>query len=196
MAFYTTKKESTFTPAPAGLHGATCVDIIDLGMVSGRYGSYHACKIVWMIDKFNQDFGDHFTVSARYSVELTPKGALTKMLTSWKGGALSSLNIDLELMIGCTCSINIVHNQDGDNLWANVQAVNPYNEALPLPNTEKYVRHINRDPDKSQDVRVTGQHGVPAQAQQQAWNANQAGGDSAPAQPVAGAEEDLADLPF
>ena len=89
MALTTTRKESQFTIAPAGTHGATCVDIVDRGTVTGQYGSYHGIWIVWLIDKVNQDFGDHYLVMGQYSLELTPKGKLTKLLGSMERQVLS-----------------------------------------------------------------------------------------------------------
>ena len=196
MALTTTRKESSFTIAPAGQHGAVCVDIVDRGTVTGQYGSYHGIWIIWLIDKVNEDFGDHYMVMSQYSLELTPKGKLTKLLGSWRGKPLSDEELqgfDVEKLLGVSCVLQVVHRQSGDNTFANIDSIMPHIKGVPLPDTSRFIRHIDRDPGQSKDVRVTGQHGVSAQAKQNAFNGTN--GQQPQQQPANSLEPDD-DLPF
>ena len=61
----TQQKSSKFTPCPAGVHAAVCVDVIDLGPTVHTYGDedpYEVYKIalVYQVDETNLDTGKRF----------------------------------------------------------------------------------------------------------------------------------------
>ncbi len=49
----------TFEPAPAGVHSAVCVDVVDLGIVEATYEGKttkkHKIRVVWQIGEDRED---------------------------------------------------------------------------------------------------------------------------------------------
>jgi len=81
------KFESSFIPAPSGLHRAVCVDVIDLGIVkrvyNGEMSMPHMIKLVWQIEP-TMDDGSHFIITKDYTLALSPRANLYRDLTSWR----------------------------------------------------------------------------------------------------------------
>lgn len=145
MAVVITGKE--YTPAPEGVHNAVCVDVADLGMVSGQFGTQHKVKIVWELEEEMED-GRRFTVQKWYTASLHEKSNLAKDLRAWRGKPFSQDELkefDLEKVMGAPCQLVVVHN-DSDNgqTYANVQTILKAG-ATKLKPTGDYVRHKDRD---------------------------------------------------
>lgn len=141
------KNENKFKPAPKGLHNAVCVDIVDLGMVTGKYGVKHKLRIVWEIEALIEDEGPmkgkRFLVMKSYGATIGPKSNLRKDLESWRDRKFTSeeaKELDLEKIIGVSAQLFVVHNQTADSTYANVQAVMPAKEKLAPSGTYKRVK--------------------------------------------------------
>ena len=155
-------KEKEFIPAPDGLHHAVCVDVVDLGEVtanfSGEDKTFPAVRLVWQLDELMSDDGDlprRFIVAKRYNRSLHEKATLRQHLESWRGRRFSNMElevdgVDLELLIGVNCQVQVMHREGTYNgkstTFANVSAVLPPPPNLPklLPDTN-YVRMGERD---------------------------------------------------
>lgn len=119
------KSESTFTPAPDGVHNAICVDVVDLGMVEGMYGEKHKLKIVWEIED-KMESGKPFIVSKRYTVSLHDKSTLRKDLKSWRGKDFTAEEMsgfELDDVIGVSCQLVVVHSEREGTVYSNVSNV-------------------------------------------------------------------------
>ena len=47
---------SDFVPAPAGLHRAVCVDVIDMGLIdTGKFGVQDVVRLVWQTEAMGAD---------------------------------------------------------------------------------------------------------------------------------------------
>ena len=123
---------SDFVPAPAGLHRAVCVDVVDMGLTdTGKYGIHDMLRVVWQTEATGAD-GKRYVVHRRYTKTLGPRASLRKDLVSWRGMDFSPEELkgfDVEKLVGANCQLNIVHNQkeiDGDLItFANVNNVVP-----------------------------------------------------------------------
>lgn len=138
-----------FTPAPAGLHRAICCDVVDLGMVAGKWGEKHKVRLIWQTEALMPD-GKPYLVDQRYTLSLDERSILRRDLETWGGKQLTlaqAAGFDLENLVGVTCALLIVHRpgQNGDRVFANVQTVLPKMPGAVLQ-IRDYVRVIHRTP--------------------------------------------------
>jgi hypothetical protein len=149
------ENQNTFTPAPEGLHQAVCVDVVDKGMVEGKYGSRHTVQIRWQIDKLNPDNDNKsFLVVQSYTLSLGEKANLRKHLESWRGKKFTKEELDgfdVESLIGANCQLTITHNVHNGNTYANVQSIVPLGKGMTKMEPEGYVRQIDRAEAKTPD---------------------------------------------
>ncbi len=146
----------TYTPTPAGVHQAVCVDVIDKGMLPNTFKpgtSQHKIALAWQIDEERED-GKRFLVYKRYTASLHEKATLRKDLESWRGRAFTrdeEMGFDVESIIGANCLLNIQHNVNGDKTYANVVAVMPLHKGMTKIFARDYVREADRSEQPAED---------------------------------------------
>jgi hypothetical protein len=137
-----------FTPAPAGVHQAVCVDVIDKGVVdvpgfnSGPPKKKHMVSIAWQINEIRDD-GKRFVIYRRYTLSLNEKASLRKDLESWRGKAFTreeEMGFDVETVIGANCLLNVQHKPSGDKVYANVVSIMPLVKGMAKMTADGYVR--------------------------------------------------------
>jgi hypothetical protein len=144
MPIYAKKKE--YETAPAGLHQAVCVDVVDLGLVDTGFGPQVKIKIVWQLAETNKK-GYRFLVSQRYTPSLHKKSKLRPILESWRGKpftAAEEKSFDIESVLGANCQLSITHNMTDEATYANVSAVVPAAKMAQKLFAENYEREVNR----------------------------------------------------
>jgi hypothetical protein len=123
----------SFDPAPAGVHQAVCVDVIDKGLqdVPGFNGGpakkKHMISIAWQINERRQD-GKRFVIYRRYALSLNEKASLRKDLESWRGRPFThdeEMGFDLDNLLGVNCLLNVQHTARDGRTYANVSSVMP-----------------------------------------------------------------------
>ena len=142
-----------FAPAPAGVHQAVCVDVVDLGILDviwqGLSKQQHKINVAWQIAE-DRDDGKPFLVFKRFTLSLHEKSGLRKDLESWRGKQFTrdeELGFDIERLIGVNCLLNITHNQVGDRTYANIVSIMPLVKGMPMIVGRDYVRKVDRQPD-------------------------------------------------
>ena len=126
---------------PPGPHGAVCVDIIDLGM---RYNdkfnkASQACALVFKTTKGME-------LSREFSVSMNEKAGLRKFLEAWRGAKFTPEELGAKLTLkafgGKSAMVSIQHNtsKDGQKVYANIDAIMPLPDGMPLPDTSGYKR--------------------------------------------------------
>lgn len=141
---------SEFIPAPSGVQPAVCVDVVDLGMVDGAFGTKHKVKVVWEIAATMQD-GRRFIVQKQYTASLHEKSSLAIDLKTWRGRALTTDEVkgfDLERIVGVPCQLVIVHNEKDGQTYANIQTILKADPNSRLAPSGNYVRVKNRPADQ------------------------------------------------
>lgn len=140
-----------FTPAPAGVHQAVCVDVIDMGVLEVTYAGEtkkkHKVRVAWQIDALMEDGKTPFLAQKRYTLSLHEKAGLRKDLESWRGRAFTAEELkgfDLEKLLGANCQLNIVHEAKNGTVYANIMAVMPLGKNMPKMSAINYVRHKDR----------------------------------------------------
>jgi hypothetical protein len=139
-----------FAPAPAGVHQAVCVDVVDLGILDvtwqGVTKKQHKVNVAWQIAE-DRDDGKPFLVFKRYTLSLHEKAGLRKDLEAWLGrkfGRDDEMGFDVESMVGRNCLLNITHNEVGEKVYANVVSIMPLAKGMPTMSPRDYVRKIDR----------------------------------------------------
>lgn len=151
MALIATAGDSkTYTPAPAGVHQAVCVDCIDKGLLevtyAGKTKTQHKVTLAWQIDELRDD-GKRFLVFKRYTLSLNEKATLRKDLESWRGKPFTrdeEMGFDVETILGANCLVNVQHNTVADRTYANVVAVMPLAKGMSKIAAVEYVREKDR----------------------------------------------------
>jgi len=123
-----------FVPAPAGLHKAVCVDIVDLGMQTGFGGKQqHKVRFYWELPDAPMDDRRPFIVTRMFTATLNEKGSLNPFLSKWRGGVQIKEGeaIDLDDFLLKPASIYVSHNvKEGGKTYANVDLAMPCNERV------------------------------------------------------------------
>lgn len=141
-----------FEPAPQGTFPMVCCDVVDRGMVDGKFGPRHMVEIRWQIDGHSEasirDDGKPWLVVRRFGATLNEKGTLRPFLEGWRGRKFTEQELekfDLERLIGVPCLGQILHNL-GDNgkTYANVQTVMALPKSMIPPEILEYVRVKDR----------------------------------------------------
>lgn len=143
---------SDFVPAPAGLHRAVCVDVIDMGLIdTGKFGVQDVVRLVWQTEAMGAD-GKRYAIHKRYNKTLGAKANLRRDLVSWRGMDFTPEELkgfDLEKLLGANCQLNVVHNQkeiDGDMItFANVNSIVPAPQGVDRLQPLNYDREQDRD---------------------------------------------------
>ena len=148
----------SFTPAPAGVHQAVCVDVVDLGVLEttwqGQTKKQHKVNVAWQINE-DRDDGKPYLVFKRYTASLHEKAALRKDLESWRGRKFTreeEMGFDVEKLVGANCLLNITHNDVGDRTYANVVSIMPLAKGMPLIQPRDYVRKVDRQPEDNTPI--------------------------------------------
>ena len=148
----------SFEPAPAGVHAAVCVDVVDLGMIEstwqGQTKTQHKIRVAWQIAE-ERDDGSLFMVFRRYTLSTHPKSSLRKDLESWRGQAFTDAEareFDVEPIIGQGCLVNVTHNTRGEDTYANVTGVMPLPKGMTAPAPHGYTRVIDRPTEEGAPV--------------------------------------------
>lgn len=154
MPIYAREPESKFTPAPEGLFLATCVDVVDLGLMDDGFGEKHKIELWWQLDERNPETGRRFTVRKRYTSSLHEKATLRKELEMWRGRKFSKdelAGFDLEKLINVSCQVQTIHKvTDDGKVYCNVAAV------VTARGQKLTAEDFTRHKDRAQQHGVTG----------------------------------------
>lgn len=153
MATAQSESGKTFEPAPAGVHLAVCVDVVDLGwlevMWQGLKKTQHKVNIAWQIAE-SRDDGKPFLVFKRYTLSLHEKSALSHDMEGWRGKKFTEAERrggwDVESIIGKCCLLNVTHNEASNGkTYANIASIMPLPKGMPGMTARDYVRKQDRD---------------------------------------------------
>jgi hypothetical protein len=146
------KAGGNFVPAPAGTHCATCVDVVDHGIIEvtyqGRTQRKHKISLVWQIDEDLPD-GRPYLVKRRYTCSLHEKSALRRDLESWRGRAFTDEELqafDLETLLSAPCLLSLIHEQRNGSIYCNVNTIMRMRKGMTAPTPRDYIRVCDRPP--------------------------------------------------
>ena len=156
--------ESQYTPAPAGVHAAVCVDVIDMGLIPNHFDPSKpdtpTVRLVWQIGE-DDEKGKPFIVRKDYRASLHEKAALRQDLKSWRGRDFTPAELagfDLDTIVSVPCLLNVVHNvsQKG-GVFANIASIMPLAKGMAKLEPRDYVRMKDRPPEEKMVSRPRAQ---------------------------------------
>lgn len=132
-----------FELCPAGSHVASCAMVIDIGTqktnYKGKDKSVHKVWIGFSTCSETMETGEPFLVGSRYTLSLNEKALLRKHLESWRGAKYKPeelVNVDLRNILKRPCLISVVHSENGDRVYANIEGLNAIPKGTPTPSLE------------------------------------------------------------
>jgi len=139
--------EKQFELAPEGTHIARCIQIVDLGTQSvefnGEKKEQHKARITWELPNeqrvFKEENGEQpFLVSKEFTVSLSDKANLRKVLESWRGKAFEENELqgfDVMNVLGVPCMLQIIHKTSkSGNKYAEISSVMKLMKGTVCPN--------------------------------------------------------------
>jgi len=153
-----------FIPAPAGLHAARLVELVDLGEQRkeylGKITTQHRIRFVFQIQERMPENGLAYTVSAWHNLTLAEKSTLRPFLESWLGRRLTETEtaegIDLETLLDRTAYIQLIHTERKGAVYADITNIMPLPADVPFHFPE-YVR-MSGEVVQDELVRERGSH--------------------------------------
>jgi hypothetical protein len=150
MSIIAKNKGGDFTPAPAGVWPAVCVDVVDKGMVeSAMYKPRHMVQLRWVLEAEPAlpDGRPHMAVR-QFGLSLGEQSHLRPFLEAWRGKKFTDdelAGFDLEKLIAAPCQLQIIHSTKNGVTYGNVQAAFPLGKTSPRMEIPKdYVRAQDR----------------------------------------------------
>ena len=144
MSLILKRRPVNFDPAPAGLHHATCIRVIELGtqksIFSGKVKIQAKLMIIWELHGVNQENGKPHIAAKHYTASLNEKANLVADINGWYGKNINTDEFNLRDLLGKPCAINIAHkpSKDGTRMYAEVKSVSPpmSGAVIPEPQTK------------------------------------------------------------
>jgi|TARA_R110000823_G_scaffold155795_2_gene286500 hypothetical protein len=118
-----------------GTHLARCYLMVDIGLQETPYGDKEKVVLGWEIPEQLTDDGRPLIIYSTYTNSMHEKSNLRRDIESWRGKKLTedeSRAFDLRAVLGHPCQLSIVHNENNNRMYANVQAVIGIPKGLPV----------------------------------------------------------------
>lgn len=162
-----------FTPHPAGTFMATLIDVIDQGIkdVTFQGKTKQQPKMAWRFwcGQEKEDGTPLFLTQGYLTVSVDPKAKARLFAESGLGRKFTpeeEEEFEYEDLIGKDFMVSGIHNKVGENTYCNLSSMSPLPKGVTAPGVpENYVRELNREPEKSRDVRTASVAGTSKKAQ-------------------------------
>jgi hypothetical protein len=132
---------------PAGNYIARCYQMLHIGTVEeniqGDLKQMNKVRIGWELPTelkvFNKEKGEQpCVISKEFTLSLSEKANLRKMLASWRGKDFSpkeAESFDITKLIGVPCMLNIIHKpaKDGSRHYEEIGSVSPMPKGMDCP---------------------------------------------------------------
>jgi hypothetical protein len=152
--------ESTDFQLPeAGLVGAICTGVIDLGVQMTGFGEKAQILLTWELGELMGD-GRPFTISRQFTASLHRQSALRPFLETWRGSPFTKEQLqgfDLQDMLGKACQILVQHqpSSDGSKTFANVASALPLaKDAKPIEPQNELIYFDMENPDMAAKAKL------------------------------------------
>ena len=132
------ESSGSYEKCPEGNHVAVCCGIVDLGtQYSEKYEkSQRKIMIEWEVTGETKEDGTPYYIDQFYTFSMNEKSALRNDLESWRGVKFTKDDFgrfELSNVIGVGCMLNVIHNQTGDKVYANIASIARMPKGMPTP---------------------------------------------------------------
>jgi len=154
---------SNIEPVPEDQHTARCVLVADIGTHDGAFGPKHQCIIGWELPEcthvFDEAKGEEpRMLSCFYTVSLSEKANLRKVLETWRGRAFTAEELDgfdLSNLLGVPCMLSVVHKtKPNGDVRSNVQSVSKLHKSIECPPQVVPSRLFNLDESVQEELQA------------------------------------------
>ncbi len=163
MGLLAKEKSSDFKLLEPGTHLAICNAVIGVGVQETMFGSKEKVYIRWEVpaervqyEKDGEQVNLPMTIWGNYTNSISPKANLNQLLNGWRGKAFTPeerKGFELFDLVGEPCLLTVVHNESGDNVYANVQSVARVMKGQEIPPQEMpSIVYSNEDTEQWEDV--------------------------------------------
>lgn len=120
MSIVAENKGTEFILIPSGNHLARCYGMVEIGTIKETTGLYAGkevkkVRISWETPHECHDFGNGlqpFTISQEYTLSMSEKSNLRRMLESWRGEPFNEEQIktfDVTKLLDVPCMLSVIH---------------------------------------------------------------------------------------
>ena len=136
-------------PAPAGVHAAVLVDVIDLGERTTPWGKKLTVELLFQVGEVDPDTNERFIVRAMCTASLHEKSRLAQLMAGLLGRTITdderAGGLDIEKLVGRGCQLLVSHGTGKrGGTFANVDACIPLPEDTRGLHVSGYVRECER----------------------------------------------------
>lgn len=142
-----------FKPVPEGSYTAICVRVIDLGTQvtswKGADKTQRKVLIAWEIPEVEVEYDGEVKpalIVSRYTASLSDRANLRKHLEAWRGRRFTDEELhgfDLRNVLGAPCLMQVIHNESGGSIYANVNAIMPAPKGVKPPKPHHELIHFD-----------------------------------------------------
>lgn len=132
---------------PAGNYIARCYQMIQIGtvdeIINNETKQMNKVRIGWELPTetrvFSEERGEQpFVISKEYTLSLSDKANLRKMLASWRGKDFTEEQakcFDISVLMGIPCMLNVIHklSKDGTKTYQEIGSVSPMPKGVECP---------------------------------------------------------------
>lgn len=147
--------DGDFEAAPAGVHSAVCVCVLDLGTQEINFEGKTSLKpqvmLRWEIDERMED-GRRFLVSRKYTKSMHEKAGLRKALEAWRGvpfkeSDFSPGGFSMHKLLGAGCQLQIVHVEKDGKTFANIASIMKLGKGMAAltPEIEPFLLELDKE---------------------------------------------------
>ena len=121
--------KSNIEPVPEGQHQAICDLVCDMGIQKTKFGDKHQVYIRFQLPNLMFEYqGEQKprVLGLTFTASLHQKASLRKFVEAWRGKHLTPKQLEgfeMNDMAGKTAYLQVVHNQVGDDVYANISGV-------------------------------------------------------------------------
>jgi len=138
---------STFKPVPAGTHAAVCTAVVGVGPQDSPWGikdrvylrfEVPAERVAWK-DSEGVDHEGPAIIWNKYTASLNSKSNLRADLEGWRGRRFTPEELksfDLSAVLRKPCLLTVIHNVEGDKVYANISAISGLVKGTAVPGPE------------------------------------------------------------
>lgn len=138
-----------FDPIPADQYVARCVRVVDMGSEHNERWNKTQRKVQIMFEipaliiSEGEYAGMPRCISEWFTLSMAPKSHLRPKIESWRGQGFSDAEaegFDILTLVGHPAIINVIHNINNGNTYANIASITPLMKGMecPEPKTEMY----------------------------------------------------------
>ena len=134
-----------YSPVPAGNHIGRIYSVIHIGttLEDTPWGAKERNKvrITWELPNERKEFKEGegekpYSISGTYTLNFGEKANLRKVVEGIFGRQIydeEAAQFDVELLVGQTAMVNVIHTTKGDKTYANINTVTPIPKGMTVP---------------------------------------------------------------